>query len=175
MILGSPQLLHKFQKSTIQKLQELLIETLKWDPSDIGCVEFEQGILLRSFVFLVYLYEPYISFHNSMKMDNYLESLYHLSIKTLLNFLESRISQKEHLYFLIEEELLDFVVMTPWFVPSCSEERAHRVVHQLTKVQSLQPPSLTNICKAKVAKLKVGLISDTDKVKSLSQISSEFF
>ena len=84
-----------------------------------------------------------------------------MSIKTLLNFLESRIWRKEHLYFSIEEELLDFVVMAPWFVPSCSEER--------------EPPSLTNICKAKVAKLKVGLISDTDEVKSLSQISSDFF
>ena len=175
MILGSPQLLHKFQKSTFQMLQELLIETLKCDPSDIGWIEFEQGILRRSFVFLMYLYEPYINFHNSTKMDKYLESLYHMSIKILLSFLKSRIWRKEHLYFSIEEELLDFVVMAPWFVPSCSEERAHRVVHQLAKVQSLQPPSLTNICKANVAKLKVGLISDTDKVKSLSQISSEFF
>ena len=71
MILGSPQLLHKFQKSTIQKLQELIIETLKCDPSDIGWIEFEQGILRRSFVFLMYLYEPYINFHNSTKMDKY--------------------------------------------------------------------------------------------------------
>ena len=172
MILGSPQLLNKFQMSNLQKLEELLIETLKWDPSDIGRVEFKQGLLWRSFV-LVYLYEPYLSFNNSTKMDKYLESLYHLSINTLLNSLESTMWQKGHVQFLIEEELLDFVVMAPWFVPSGSQERAHRVVHQLTKVQSLQPPSLTNICKAKVAKLRVGLISNTDKVKSLFQISSE--
>ena len=172
MILGSPQLLNKFQMSNLQKLEELLIETLKWDPSDIGRVEFKQGLLWRSFV-LVYLYEPYLSFNNSTKMDKYLESLYHLSINTLLNSLESTMWQKGHVQFLIEEELLDFVVMAPWFVPSGSQEIAHRVVHQLTKVQSLQPPSLTNICKAKVAKLRVGLISNTDKVKSLFQISSE--
>ena len=158
--------------SNLQKLEELLIETLKWDPSDIGRVEFKQVILWRSFV-LVYLYEPYLSFNNSTKMDKYLESLYHLSINTLLNSLESTMWQKGHVQFLIEEELLDFVVMAPWFVPSGSQERAHRVVYQLTKVQSLQPPSLTNICKAKVAKLRVGSISNTGKVKSLFQISSE--
>ena len=172
MILGSPQLLHKFQMSTIQKLEGFLIETLKWDPSDIGRVEFEQGVLWRSFV-LVYLYEPYLSFNNPTRMDNYLESLYHLSINTLLNSLERTMRQKGHVQFLIDEELLDFVVMAPWFVPSCSQEIAHRVVHQLTKVQSLLPPSLTNICKAKLAKLRVGLISNTDKVKSLFLISSE--
>ena len=174
MILGSPQLLHKFQMSTIQKLERFLIETLKWDPSDIGRVEFKQGVLWRSFV-LVYLYEPYLSFNNPTKMDNYWKSLYFLSINTLLNYLESTMWQKGHVQFLIDEELLDFVVMAPWFVPSCSQERAHRVVHQLTKVQSLQPPALTNICKAKVAKFRFGLINNTDKVKSSLQISSELF
>ena len=174
MILGSPQLLYKFQMSTIQKLEGFLIETLKWDPSDINRVEFEQGVLWRSFV-LVYLYEPYLSFNNPTRMDNYLESLYHLSINTLLNYLESTMWRKGHVQFLIKDELLDFIVMAPWFVPSCSQERANRVVHQLTKVQSLQPPSLTNICKAKAAKLRVGLISNTDKVKSFFQMSSELF
>ena len=174
MTLGSPQLLPIFQMSTIQKLKGFLIEILKWDPSDIDRVEFEQGLLWRSFV-LVYLYEPYLSFNNSIKMDSYLESLYHLSINTLLNYLESTMWRKGHVQFLIEEELLDFVVMAPWFVPSCSQERAFRVVHQLTKVQSLQPPSLTNICKAKLAKSRVGLISNTDNVKSFFQISSELF
>ena len=174
MILGSPQLLYKFQMSTIQKLEGFLIETLKWDPSDINRVEFEQGVLWRSFV-LVYLYEPYLSFNNPTTMDNYLESLYHLSINTLLNYLESTMWQKGYVQFLIKEELLDFVVMAPWIVPSCSQKRAYRVVHQLTKVQSLLPPSLTNICKAKLAKLRVGLISNTDKVKSFFQMSSELF
>ena len=174
MILGSPQLLYKFQMSTIQKLEGFLIETLKWDPSDINRVEFEQGVLWRSFV-LVYLYEPYLSFNNPTRMDNYLESLYHMSINTLLNYLESTMRRKGHVQFLIKDELLDFIVMAPWFVPSCSQERANRVVHQLTKVQSLQPPSLTNICKAKAAKLRFGLISNTDKVKSFFQMSSELF
>ena len=175
MILGSPQLLHHFQKSTLQKLEELLIETSLWDPFDIGRVELKQGIIRTSYVFLMYLYEPYLSFNNSTKMDKYLGSLYHLSINTLLNYIESSMWQKELMQLLIEEDLVDFVVMVPWFVPSCSQERAHEVVHQLTKVQSLQPPSLINICKAKVAKLKIGLISDTDKVKSFFQISSELF
>ena len=150
------------------------METLKCDPSDIGRVEFKQVVLWRSFV-LEYLYEPYLSFNNPTKFDKYLESLYHLSINTLLNSLESMMWRKGHVQFLIEEELLDFVVMAPWFVPFCSQERAHRVVHQLTKFQSLQPPSLINICKAKVAKLRVGLISNTDKVKSFFQMSSELF
>ena len=92
MILGSPQLLNKFQMSTLQKLEGLLIETLKWNPSDIGRVEFKQGLLWRSFV-LVYLYEPYLSFNNPTKRDKYLESLNHLSINTLLNSLESDVAK----------------------------------------------------------------------------------
>ena len=140
----------------------------------ITLIEFKQLVLWRSFV-PVNLYEPYLSFNNPTKMDKYLESLYHLLFNTLLNSLESTMWRKGHVQFLTEEELLDFVVMAPWFVPSCSQERAHCVVHQFTKLQRLQPPSLINICKAKVAKLRVGLISNTDKVKSFFKMSSELF
>ena len=175
MILGSPQVVHNFQKSILQKLETLLVEVQQLDPLEIGKLECDEGITWGSFVPLMYLYEPYLGIKNSTKMDNHLESLYHLSINILLNCLESTMWRKEHVQVLIKEELLDFVVMAPWFVPSCSQERAHRMVHELTKVQSLQPPSLTTICKAKVAKLKVGLISKTDAIKSVSQMCSELF
>ena len=170
MILGSQHFLHVFQKSTLQKIETLLANVLKWDPLDIRLQEHEKSISWGSFEPLMYLYEPYINFG-----DKNLESLYHLSIDILLNFAEVTVWEKEQVQVLMEQELLDFVVMAPWFVPSCSQERACRVVHQLTKLQSLQPPSLGSICKAKIARLKVGLISKTDTIKSFSQIYSELF
>ena len=56
MILGSPQLLRNFKISTLQKMktlkypptlqkmETLLENVLKWDPSDIGKLECEQGV-----------------------------------------------------------------------------------------------------------------------------------
>ena len=147
----------------------------QFDPLKIGKLDYYNGITLGSFEPLMYLYEPYmyLGFKKSSKVDNHLESLYHHSIHILLNSLECAMWRKEHVQVLIEQELLDFVVMATWFVPSCTQERAHRVVHQLTNMQSVQPPPLTTICKAKVAKLKVGLISKTDAIKSVSQMCSE--
>jgi len=173
MILGSPQLLLKFQNSILLKLEALLRDILKWNPSEIGQLECEENVTWGSFAPLMYLYEPCIHFNETEDLNKPMEELYHFSIDTLLHSLQSTVWRKEHVEVLIEEELLDFVVMAPWFMPSNSQERASRVVHQLTKVQSLQPPSLSIICKAKVAKMKLGLIGVTDKVKSLSQIYSE--
>ena len=175
MILGSPQLLHVFQTSTLHKIETLLAEVLKWDPSDIRKLEHKKGVSWNSFEPLMYLYEPCIRFCMLGEVGKQLESICHLSFDILLNFAEVTVWEKEQVQVLIEQELLDFVVMAPWFVPSCSQERARRVVHQLSKLQSLQPPSLGSICKTKVAKLKLGLISKTDTVKSISQIYSKLF
>ena len=176
LILGSPQLLHGFQESTLHKLETILEKVLKLDPSEIGKLECDENVTWGSFAPLMYLYEPYISFNSLGKADNKrLLSLSHLSIDILLNSLESAVWRKEDVQVLNQEELLDFVVMARWFVPFCSQERARQVVHQLTRVQSLQPPSLSTICKANIAKMKVGLISKTDTIKSVSQMYSEIF
>ena len=173
MILGSPQLLRNFKISTLQKMETLLENVLKWDPSDIGKLECEQGVEWGSFAPLMYLYEPDITFNKSREVDKHLESLYHYSIDIILSSLESTVWRKEHVQVLVQEELLDFVIMAPWFMPSCSQERACHMVHLLTQVQNLQPPSLGTICKANIAKLKVGLIGKMDTIKSLPQIYSD--
>ena len=105
LILGSPQLLHGFNESTLHKLETILEEVLKLDPSEIGKLECDKNITWRSFAPFMYLYEPYKRFNSPGKADNKcLLSLFHLSIDILLNSLDSAVWRNEHVQVLNEEE-----------------------------------------------------------------------
>ena len=60
---------------------------------------------------------------------------------------------------LIKQGLLDYLVCLPWFIPE--RHRAHRRAHSLLDMvgahMPLQPPSLNNIVRAKLAVTSCGL------------------
>lgn len=59
----------------------------------------------------------------------------------------------------MEEGLLDYVVSMPWIFPAHWKERedAHSLVNFLSQHMQLQPPSLINLTKARLASMHFGL------------------
>ena len=70
-----------------------------------------------------------------------------------------------------DEGLIDFVVCMPWFLPAASRAqlRARALVSELSRCMKLQPPSLVNITRAKLAATKFGLdrILKTNSIQDL--------
>ena len=76
----------------------------------------------------------------------------------------------------MEEGLLDYTLSLPWMLPHDWEERtsALRLVSFLGQNMQLQPPTLINLTKAKLASMHFGLerVLNTD---SIHQLLSELY
>jgi len=86
-----------------------------------------------------------------------LSKLQLLSVDMVLFFLHSKIVREYHRDVLVKEGLIDFVSCMTWHVPPESRDRARNIVLELGSYIQLQPPTLCNIAKAKLAKLYTGL------------------
>ncbi len=157
LVLGSPFGLQSFCHSTILKMITLLVDILKVDSNRIGRFEKRAGITWGSFLPLVYMYEPKPNFSEFSENSKDISQLHHLSLDFILYTLESTLWRKDHVDVLIKEQLLDYVIMLPWFVPPQSKHRSIAVVHEVTKFCQIQPPSLLTICKGKLSKETLGL------------------
>ena len=172
MTLGSTYLLHDFPVSTLQVMETVMEDVLKYDPLEVGRFEHQIGISWGSFLPLLFLYEPP---HNpsTSKSDNHdLSKLSRLATDVLLHSFQSTVWREEHIEVLIDEGLLDYVIMLPWFVPPCSKDRAIIMVREITEIHQIQPPSLCTLCKGSVAKMRLGLNIFMD-MSSISDVLSQ--
>ena len=91
------------------------------------------------------------------------------SVETVLFFLRSKIQRSDHQEILAREGLLDFVVCMPWHVSVGLRASAKAMVSELSSHVLLQPPRLSNIAKAMLAKDSLGLESVV-KTNSVAEI-----
>jgi len=73
--------------------------------------------------------------------------------------LQNMLSGTQVREILIQEELVDYVVCMPWYVPpgSHAQNRARELVSYLGQTMQLQPPRLVTMVRAKLAALHFGL------------------
>ena len=84
----------------------------------------------------------------------------------VLFFLHTKVSRECHCKLLTEEGLVDFVTCLPWHVDTTSREKAKEMVFELSGHLRLQPPKLSNLARAALAKMHFGL----EKVVSVSSM-----
>jgi hypothetical protein len=104
-----------------------------------------------------------------------LKTLRRLSLQVVIFGLQNMLGRSKHREVLVQENLLDYVVCMPWFVPPPLKQQAKGLVLMLTGYSdiNMQPPQLLSIAKASVAKAHLGL----EKVAKLSagEIATEVF
>ena len=159
MISGSANLLQTFPLSSLERIKKLMNQVCTFHPAQIRAYETSQHYYWETFSACVqYLYVPNLKI--SSEANIYITLIKELglhSVEVLLLYLQNALGRKIHVDIIINEGLLDFIVALPWVVPECYEERAKCVVREIAKFQSIHPPPLTVIAKAKLAKSTWGL------------------
>ena len=146
----------------------LMNKILTYDPDTIREYEISEGVVWGIFLpFISFLYVPRpksISISTSGTLE--ISNLHHCACNVLLHFLENTLGRENHIATLVEEGLLDYLVVLTWIVPG---ERIKNVVREVAKFRQLQPPSLTSLAKAKLAKSQWGL-TKLIEMQTISQL-----
>ena len=171
MISGSANLLQTFPLSSLERIKKLMHQVCTFHPAQIRGYETRQKLYWETFSACVqYLYVPNPKISSEANIySTVIKELSLLSVEVLLLYLQNALGRKIHVDIIINEGLLDFIVALPWVVPECYEERAKCVVREIAKFQSIHPPPLTVIAKAKLAKSTWGL-KKLMEIHSVSQL-----
>lgn len=148
---------------------ELLKEVSTYSPDFIRSYEVKNGTYWDSFLFLFYFYEQTPCFIPG-SFATIVTELSLVAVEVLLLMLQSSIWNKDHIAVLVEQNILEYIIMLPWYVPTQLEENAITVVRNVAKLHKyIQPPLLSSLCKAKLGKLKWGLRKLTE-MRSYAQL-----
>ena len=168
LICGSASLLQTFPQQSLKNMFSLMNKVLTYDPDTIRDYEISQGLVWGTFLpYITFLYTPRpegISTSGTLEITN----LHHCACNVLVHCLENALGRESHVDTLIEEGLLDYLVALTWIVPG---ERIKNVVREVAKFRQLQPPLLTSLAKAKLAKSQWGL-TKLIKMQTISQLLS---
>ena len=157
IVCGSSHLLQSLPQSTLERMKALICEVCAVDPSVIRKYETEQEFYWETFVDCIqYLYVPTQS-AGDLTPSSLIKELRHHSFDMLLHYLQNTLGRSIHVEIIIKENLLDYITALPWIVPVCFKERANCVLKEILNFQPIQPPSLSSIAKASLAKSKFGL------------------
>lgn len=118
--------------------------------------EIKQWYVWSTFMpYVKLLYIP----HCPMSNDGMMEKLQLLSIEMILFGLMNMLSRENHRAVLVKEGLVDYVTCCPNYVPEMLKSYAQKLVHLVTSSYGIrqQPVRLTNIVKARLAKMYFGL------------------
>ena len=99
-------------------------------------------------------------------LTNDFRTMQSLSLQLTIFSLQNMLGRSKHREVLLQEQLLDYVVCMPWFVPQHLRQQAKDLVLMLATFPevNMQPPSLLSITKASLARAHLGL----EKVVKLS-------
>ena len=114
-------------------------------------------------------FTPYINLLYSPQNGRDKSELHILSFKVLLNMLIVSLGQKIHQEILCKEGLLDYVMCLPSLVPPECQQLSRDVISELARHMLLEPPSLTNLARAKLAMTHLGL-ETVSRVSSVTEL-----
>ena len=86
-----------------------------------------------------------------------LHSLQRVCLEMVLFFLRTKVARDCHCKVLTEEGLVDFVTCLPWHVDTAFREKAKGIVSELGGHIKLQPPKLSSLARAVLARMHFGL------------------
>jgi len=106
-----------------------------------------------------YLNPKYIPTHFNSDERQTTKQLQLLCIEAGVFSLQNMLSGNQVREILVQEELVDYIVCMPWYIPpgSRAQKRAHELVSCLRQTMQLQPPRLVAMVRAKLAALHFGL------------------
>ena len=104
--------------------------------------------------------------HHQLSTD--IRTMQTLSLRLIIFGLQNMLGREKHREVLVQENLLDYVVCMPWFVPEPLKQQARDLVAMLASSPdiNMQPPRLLSVTKALLAKSCPGL--GLEKVVKLS-------
>lgn len=160
LILISPHLL---PTSLYQRSEEHLRRFLSSaTPKQIAIKEYQTSCfwaVLLPYVKLVYAHTPSIASSEALSGPG-LPSLQLLATEFAVFFLHCILSNKQLCYIdtLLREKLVDYIICLPAHMPNQQlRNKAQDLVQELGLSVQIQPPSLTTLAKAKLAKMQFGL------------------
>ena len=162
MVCGSTSLLQTFPLKTLEIMVSFMDMVCSYDPEVIRTYEIEQDFIWGTFLpYVSFLYAPDPDIHCTLcgvgSAPSLIVKLHHQACDILLQYLQNTLSRQIHVDTLVEEDLLDFLVAMIWNISPKSQEKAKKVYKEVAKFQQIQPPSLSSLAKAKLAKTKWGL------------------
>ncbi len=172
MICGSPEFMLGLPLHSLRSMTSLMKKVLTYDPVTIRNYEINQGLVWGTFLpYMTFLYTPSsVDFNRASENSSLIIDLHSCAFDILLHCLENALGRKEHVDILIEEELVDFMVVLTWTFSSDSHKRALNIYKEVSNFHQIQPPSLSSIAKAELAKYKYGL----KKMRNMKSISHLF-
>ena len=120
--------------------------------------EYESGCFWS--VFLPYIklfYIPTPFFARTQSSTHAMLQLELLSIETAIFSLQCMLKNADCREGLLKENLNDYIICMPWHVPPSLRSKADNLVSTLGMYTQLQPPKLSVLAKAKIAKMWFGL------------------
>ena len=157
--LVSPQCIPKTLCKPVNHLMSQFLESTTYEK--IRDCEIENRYVWQTFM-------PYVKLAfipNTIELTRDQRTMQILSLRLIIFSLQNMLGRSKHREVL-QENLLDYIVSMPWFVPDPLKQQAKELVLMLAGYPdvTMQPPRLLSITKASIAKTHLGL----EKVVNLS-------
>ena len=156
MALGTPGCIPEQFVATAMQLMD---EVMKISPEKVRALE--EGTQMWC------TFNPYINLLYSPQGNREISELHIKSVKVLLHMFIVSLGQKVHQEILCKEGLLDYVMCLPSLVPPECQQLSRDVISELARHMLLEPPSLTNLARAKLAMTHLGL----ETVRGVSSVT----
>lgn len=158
--LVSPQCIPKTLCKSVNHLMSQFLESTTYE--QIRDCEIKHWYVWQTFM-------PYVKLAfipNTIELTKDQRTMQILSLRLIIFGLQNMLGRSKHREVLLQENLLDYIVSMPWFVPDPLKQQAKELVLMLAGYPDvmMQPPRLLSITKASIAKTHLGL----EKVVNLS-------
>ena len=156
LVLISWNKIASLQRQIIFDFMQNCVQKFTW--KDIMNIDNRMGATYETFlpyIRLFYTYDP----ENHPSSEEGLAALRQICLDVVITGLQATLGKLHNYMIVAKEGLLDYVTCIPFNVPSCLEAKARTMVATLSASGNgvLQPPSLSNLSKAKLAKMRLGL------------------
>lgn len=151
IILASPSVISKVYHAQIFALMGKVLQDVKaWE---VRQYEEKEGLVWGAFMpYMKFLYLPI-----KPTAGNVAPELQLFCLNIILHALENALGRTIHIDILVKEGLLDYIICIPWHLPVMIRDSARAVIAELSKHLQIQPPKLSILAKAMLAKNFFGL------------------
>lgn len=153
VLLVSPQCIPGNMRKQIHDFMDSFLENATY--KDLKDGEAENEYVWSTF--LPYIRALYLPESSELAGDEMSRRLHNLSLETILLSLQNMLGCDCHRKVLFEESLEDYVTCMPAHVPDSLKEQAKELVQIVSSGIQLQPPTLLNLARARLAKMHFGL------------------
>lgn len=151
--LVSPQCIPSNMRKEIHDFMAAFLQKATYIALKKGEEEYEQvWATFLPYIRVLYTREP-----SNLASSELSAQMHKLSLQTILLSLQNMFSCDYHRKVLYKEKLEDYIICLPAHIPPSLKGQARKLVQIVSAGVQLQPPTLFNLTKAKLAKVHFGL------------------